>query len=93
MLGGSKSSRGNQILDIRHLARRDRKRRCLSRFSVQVVPCGRRHSGLRGSIPVAPITDKSRLEDKATTLTRAGSTANGRQSSGHEEDTFLRGRK
>lgn len=87
--GGDKSSRGNQIFDTGHLARGDRKRRCLSQFYMWVVFCRLRHLGVRRSISVTPITDKSRLEDKATTLKRAGGAAKGGQSSRNEEEKCL----
>lgn len=48
--GGDKSSRRNQIFDMGHLTRRDRKGSCLSQFYVQVMFCRLRHQGLRRSI-------------------------------------------
>lgn len=86
---GDKSSRGgNQILHARHLARGDRKR-CLGQFYEWVVFDRLQARGLLHCISEAPITDKSRLEDKDIRLKRRGG-AEGRQSAGNGEgNSFL----
>ena len=90
--GRDRSSGGNQILNTRHLVRGDRKRRFVSWFYTRGVFCRFEAPGPLMKVSVVLITDRSRLEDKDTSLKGARGMGKARQSPEKEKgDPFLRG--
>ena len=87
--GRDRSSGGNQILNTRHLVRGDRKRRFVSWFYTRGVFCRFEAPGPLMKVSVVLITDRSRLEDKDTSLKGARRMGKARQSPEKEKGKSL----